>query len=246
MGRARGVPRRGPCSSAGASPATASSDQRRGALGGSVHPSYNDVTISYRCSHIKSLPRRDALRSGRDRTGAARLVAGQRPLAAVAGRARLSSRARGGLAGDTGACREGGFRRAAAGATGSRRPVGGRRVLPRGLRLPGPGGRGQRRAAVDGHDVVPERVAGVGPRRLGAVRHRRAARRQQSLGVRRPAVLGRRGRLLHQRLHAGERRMAGCRRLRDRRLVRRAPAGRRRVELRVDRGLRPAPRSTRR
>ena len=62
---------------------------------------------------------------------------------------------------------------------------------------------------------------------------------QQSLGVRRPAVLGRRGRLLHQRLHPRQRRVArgGC--LGNRAMVPRPPHGRRRLELRVGRGLDP-------
>ena len=77
----------------------------------------------------------------------------------------------------------------------------------------------------------------MGPRCGGAGRHRREARRQQPLGVRRPAVLGRRGRLLHQRLHAGERRLAGSRRHRLAALVPRPPSGRRRLELRVGGGL---------
>ena len=79
--------------------------------------------------------------------------------------------------------------------------------------------------------------ARLGARRRRARRHRRPARRKQSLGVRRPAVLGRRGRLLHQRLHARQRRVArgGCRG--NRPMVPRSPLGRRRLELRVGRGV---------
>ena len=86
--------------------------------------------------------------------------------------------------------------------------MGRRRVLPRRLRLRGPRGGRRRRAAVDGDDVDAELAAGVGPRLPPSSRHRRTARREQPLGVRRPALLGRRGRLLHQRLDGGQRAVA--------------------------------------
>ena len=61
---------------------------------------------------------------------------------------------------------------------------------------------------------------------------RREARREQPLGVRRPAVLGRRGRRLHQLLHARDRGVAGRRCVGARRMVPRPPPRRRRLELR--------------
>ena len=72
----------------------------------------------------------------------------------------------------------------------------------------------------------------MGSRRRRARRDRREARRAQSLGVRRPALLGRRGRRLHQLLHARLRRVARRRRLGARGLVPGPPARRRRLELR--------------
>ena len=86
-----------------------------------------------------------------------------------------------------------------------------------------------------------ELAAGVGPRPRCPARapHGRAARREQPLGVRRPAVLGRRGRLLHQRLDRRQRCVARRRHRRHRRLVPRASTARRRLELRVGRGLDP-------
>lgn len=70
-------------------------------------------------------------------------------------------------------------------------------------------------------------------------RHGREARSEQPLGIRRAALPGRRGRLLHQRLHAGQRRVArgGC--LSTRPVVPGSPYGRRRMELRVGGGLGP-------
>ena len=60
------------------------------------------------------------------------------------------------------------------------------------------------RSAVDGHDLGAQGPARVGSRCGGARRHRREARREQPVGVRRPAVLGRRGRCVHQLVHAGQ------------------------------------------
>ena len=143
-----------------------------------------------------------------------------------------------GLAGDPGPGRHRGFRRPAAGAAGRGRPVGRRRVLPADFDFDGPeaaraGSRGRRRHG---------RSTALRDWGLDAVRARRhggEAGGQQPLGVRRPAVLGRRGGLLHQRLHAGQRRLAGRRRVGLGRLVRRAPAARRRLELRVGERLDP-------
>ena len=86
-----------------------------------------------------------------------------------------------------------GSRSAAAGPAGRRRAVGGRRVLSRGLDRRGrPRRRG--RPAVHGDDVVAELAARMGRGCGGAGRHGREARRQQPVGVREPALLGRRGR----------------------------------------------------
>lgn len=121
--------------------------------------------------------------------------------------------------------------------------MGGRRVLPRGRRRGrrGPAGRrGQARGgpALDRDHLVARRAARVGSRPRGAPRapHARAAGRALPLGVRRPALLGRRGRLVHQRVHARRGRVA--RRRRDGAAPHRPrrTAARRRVELRVGRG----------
>lgn len=69
-------------------------------------------------------------------------------------------------------------------------------------------------------DVVAPCAPRVGARRRGVRRHGGAARPSLPVGVRRPAVPGRRGRLLHQRLHPRERRLAGRRRLPPRGVVR--------------------------
>ena len=139
-------------------------------------------------------------------------------------------------AGDPRPGRHRGLRRAAARAPGSGRPVGRRRVLP-GVRLRGPRRRGG--PAVDRDDLDAQVAPRLGPGRGRPGRNSREARREQPLGVRRPALLGRRGRLLHQRLDARQRRVARRGRRGHRPVVRRPPAGRRRLELRVGRGLDP-------
>ena len=119
----------------------------------------------------------------------------------------------GGLAGDPGPRRHRGLRRAscsrcriptASGPAARTSRAASTSTAPR---------RPRARPAVDRDDLDAQHAARLGPRRRGAGRHRRQARREQPLGVRRPAVLGRRGRLLHQRLHARQRRLARRRRL---------------------------------
>ena len=120
--------------------------------------------------------------------------------------------------------------RTASGRAARSSPLTSTSTAPRRRRAPGSRGRRRRGRST-------RCASGASTPRSCASAHGRAARREQPLGVRRPAVLGRRGRLLHQRLDGRERCVARRRRHRHRRLVRRAPAARRRLELRVGRGL---------
>ena len=79
-----------------------------------------------------------------------------------------------------------------------------------------------------GLDPASDRAAG-----------RRADRRQLALGPRRPAVLGGRGRGVHQRPHRRRRRVLRGRRLAHRRAARGRAPGRRRLELRARARLGP-------
>ena len=121
---------------------------------------------------------------------------------------------------------------------GRGRAVGGRRVRAARFRRPRVAGG---RPAVDGDRVRVDAAARVRARsRLGpGPAGRRADRRQLALGARRPALLGGRGRGVHQRPDRRRRRVLRGRRLADRRAAGGRAPRRRRLELRAGQRLGP-------